>query len=82
MRARLVRIGNSKGVRIPKALIEQSGLKHDVDISLKGDTLVIRPVSHPRAGWAEAFQQMVRRGDDALLDDGVASRFDQTEWEW
>lgn len=68
MKTRLVQIGNSRGIRIPKTLIEQSGLKDDVEISLKGDALVIRPVSHPREGWAEAFKQMARRGDDSLLD--------------
>lgn len=82
MKTRLVRIGNSRGIRIPKTLIEQSGLKDDVEISVKGDAIVICPISHPREGWAEAFLQMSRRGDDTLLDAGVASQFDQTEWEW
>jgi len=82
MKTRLVRIGNSKGIRIPKALIEQSGLKDEVEITLKGDSLVIRPASNPRAGWAEAFDEMVRRGDDILLDGDVVNEFDETEWEW
>lgn len=82
MKTRLVRIGNSRGIRIPKTLIEQSGLTDDVEISLKGDALMIRPASHPRDGWAEAFKQMAHRGDDALLDANATSYFDENEWEW
>lgn len=82
MKTRLVRIGNSKGVRIPKALIDQSGLEDEVEITLKGNSLVIRPASNPRDGWAEAFEEMARRGDDTLLDDEVANEFDRTEWQW
>lgn len=73
MKTRLVRIGNSKGIRIPKALIDQSGLRDEVEITLKGNSLVIRPASNPREGWAEAFEEMARRGDDTLLDDEVAN---------
>jgi antitoxin MazE len=68
MKTGLVRIGNSKGLRIPKSLISQSGLQDEVEITLKGNSLIIRPASNPREGWAEAFEQMARRGDDALLD--------------
>lgn len=82
MKTRLVRIGNSKGIRIPKALIDQSGLQDEVEITLKGNSLVIRPASNPREGWAEAFEEMARRGDDTLLDDEVANEFDRTEWQW
>jgi antitoxin MazE len=84
MKARLVRIGNSQGVRIPKPLLEQTGLRDEVEIEVKDDHLVIRAVSHPRAGWAEAFQAMAEHGDDALLDGDTPSltRWDDEEWEW
>jgi antitoxin MazE len=82
VKTRLVRIGNSRGIRIPKALIEQSGLQDEVEIALKGNSLVIRAASHPREGWAEALEEMARRGDDALLDGELVDEFDQTEWEW
>jgi antitoxin MazE len=82
MKTRLVRIGNSKGIRIPKALIEQSGLQDEVEITLRGKSLVIRPASNPREGWAEAFEEMARRGDDVLLDGEVVNEFDEREWEW
>lgn len=84
MKTRLVRIGNSKGIRIPKLLIEQAGLGDEVEISVQDDSLIIRPARKPRDGWAAAFQQMARRGDDALLDDvaSTASTWDEGEWEW
>jgi len=84
MKTRIVRIGNSQGIRIPKAILEQTGLKGDVEISPEADSLVIRPVKKPRAGWAARFQEMARLGDDTLLDDIVPgmSSFDEDEWEW
>jgi antitoxin MazE len=84
MKARLVRIGNSQGVRIPKPLLEQTGLQDEVEIEVEGNRLVIFAHSHPRAGWDEAFQAMSRQGDDALLDEGVLlpTQWDEEEWEW
>ena len=82
MKTRLIRIGNSKGLRIPKPLIEQSGLRDDVEITIKGDSLVIRSAHKPREGWAEAFQEMAKHGDDALLDGEIATVWDDTEWGW
>jgi antitoxin MazE len=84
MKARIVRIGNSKGIRIPKPLIEQTGLKGDVEIEAQNGKLLIKPATKARAGWAESFKEMAKRGDDALiLDAGVAlTSFDEDEWEW
>jgi antitoxin MazE len=83
MKTRIVAIGNSRGIRIPKPLLEQTGLSGDVEISAEAGGLMIRPARRPRAGWAEAFREMARRGDDALLDDAPsASTFDEGEWEW
>jgi antitoxin MazE len=70
MKTRIIRIGNSQGIRIPKRLLEQTGLRGEVEISVLGNSLLIRPAGKPpRAGWAAAFREMARRGDDALLDD-------------
>ncbi len=83
MKARIVRIGNSQGIRIPKPLLDQTGLSGEVDITAQDDTLIIRPVARPRAGWADAFGEMARRGDDALLDDVAPSlsKWDEVGWE-
>lgn len=68
MKTRIIRIGKSHGIRIPKPLLEQIGLKGEVEISVRAERLVITPAAPPRAGWASAFREMARNGDDALLD--------------
>ena len=83
MKTRIVSIGNSQGIRIPKLLLEQTGLSGEVEISAEGRVLRIEPVKRPRANWAAAFQGMARLGDDGLLDDGPGtSAWDEDEWEW
>ncbi|MBI3355912.1 MAG: AbrB/MazE/SpoVT family DNA-binding domain-containing protein [Nitrospirae bacterium] len=84
MKARVVRIGNSKGIRIPKAVIEQCHLHGAVDLEVQQGQLVIRSTSRPRAGWGEAFEQMHRHGDDHLLDrePSASSTWDRKEWTW
>ncbi len=82
MKAHLVRIGNSRGVRLPKPLIEQAGLGDVVELVVNEGQIVISRASSRRAGWAEAAAQMVARGDDQLLDPPTSTRFDTEEWEW
>lgn len=83
MKTKLVRVGNSRGVRIPRPLLESAGLTDEVEMSVEGAALVIRSAApHPRAGWEEAFKQMHAAGDDELLDDYVATDFDENEWLW
>lgn len=82
MRARLVRIGNSRGVRIPKPLLDEAGLTDEVEIHLHDGVLTISAVREPRVGWAAAFAEMAAEGDDALLDEPEATEFDQDEWRW
>ena len=82
MKARIVRIGNSRGLRIPKPLFDQTGLGEEVEIVVQGNTLVISPAGRPRAGWAEALRAMVEHGDDELLDAPRATSWDKDQWQW
>jgi len=83
MRARIVQIGNSQGIRIPKPLLDQTGLKDEVDIEIEDGHLIISAASRPRLGWDEAFQAMSREGDDSLLNsEPLPTRWDEEEWEW
>jgi antitoxin MazE len=84
MKTRIVRIGISQGIRIPKAFLEETGLSGEVDISVQDGSLIIKRAHKPRAGWGTAFQKMAERGDDALLDEGAPTltRWDEDEWEW
>jgi antitoxin MazE len=84
IKSRIVKIGNSQGIRIPKLLLEQTSLEDEVELVLEEDQIIVRPVQHVRQGWEEAFKAMGERGDDELLDaDALApSSWDEEEWEW
>ena len=82
MKAKLIQIGNSKGVRLPKAVIEQCKLDEEVELEVRNDQVIIRSVAQPRAGWAESYQAMRERSDDVLLDGEVRTTWDDEEWEW
>ena len=82
MKVSVVQIGNSRGVRIPKAVLEQVGLRDEAEMEVRGSELVIRPADHPRAAWEAAFAKMAARGDDALLDAPTSTRWDESEWRW
>ena len=84
MKTRLAPIGNSQAIVIPKRILEQTGLRGEVEVSVKGNCLVIRPARKPRQGWAAALRKMAQRGEDALLDEATRSlsRWDETKWEW
>lgn len=82
MRARLVRIGNSRGVRLPKPVIEEAGLSEEVEIRVRAGTVVITSVAEPRAGWSDAARRLHESGEDRLIDQPTPTRFDEEEWEW
>ncbi len=82
MKTRLVRIGNSRGVRLPKAIIVQVGLTDQVELAVRDGAIVISSTTSARSGWADAARRMRQHDDDRLLDPPVPTRFDQEEWEW
>lgn len=82
IRTQIIKIGNSQGVRIPKLLLEQSGIHSEVEIELQGDYLTIRKASSLRVGWEQAFAAMAEKHEDILLDEDDASNWDQIEWQW
>lgn len=84
VRSRIIKIGNSQGIRIPKLLLEQANLVEEVELTLQDNGIVIRPAEQARAGWEEAFRLMADRGDDELLDGDAppTTRWDEEEWEW
>lgn len=84
MKAHIVKIGNSQGIRIPKPLIEQTGLSGEVEINVEDNRLIISTARPPRSNWAKAFKNMARMGDDALLDGDALpqTRWEKDDWEW
>jgi antitoxin MazE len=81
MKTRIVRIGNSHGVPIPKRMLVKAGLTQEVELHAEDGRIVIAPGSRPRAGWAEAAKLLHERGEDGLLET-PAPRFDRDKWEW
>lgn len=82
MKTELVRIGNSRGVRIPKLLIEQCGLGDTVELRVKDHCLVISPQHGFRQGWEEAFRAAGPVDDEILLEITEPNKFDREEWQW
>ncbi len=84
MKTALVQIGNSRGIRIPTAFLEQCQLQDVVELERHGDHLIIRPTTQPRSGWDDAFRDMRRHQDDTLPDEASrsATEWDTTQWEW
>jgi antitoxin MazE len=84
VRTRIIRIGNSRGLRLPKHVIEQVGLGNEVELDIQQDQIIIRPAPHPRADWDAQFRSMAENGDDQLLDEEAVSttEWDEAEWEW
>jgi len=80
MKTRLISIGNSRGVRLPKPLIEEAGLSDEVEIRVRAGAIVIAAAPQPRAGWAEAAQRLSTRGEEEVLE--APTHFDEEEWEW
>ena len=84
MRARIVKIGNSQGVRIPKPILEQTGIMEDVELEVEKNQITIRPVSSPRVGWDLAFKKMAENNDDELIDgtENISHSWDEEKWQW
>jgi antitoxin MazE len=82
MKARIVRVGNSRGVRLPKLLLDEAGLPEDVEIHAEPGRIIIESAARPRAGWADAARAMAERGEDGLIDEPTLTEFDIGEWTW
>jgi antitoxin MazE len=81
MRTHIIQIGNSKGVRIPHAMMSELGLEAEaeVDLSIDGKTLVISRARRPREDW-EA--RLAAAGPQTLLDPPTSTTFDERDWKW
>lgn len=83
MRARVIKIGNSQGLRIPKPILEQTGIMDDVEIEVDKNQIIIRPIKNVRDGWDAAFKIMSEKGDDEpILGEDISHSWDDEEWQW
>ena len=82
MKAKLVQIGNSRGVRLPKPMIEKARLRDDVDIHVIEGSIIITSNLNPRNSWADSAKRLHDQNGDVLLDQANSTAFDETEWKW
>ena len=84
IKTRIIKIGNSHGIRIPKPLMEQAGLVDEVELEARANQLIVRPVRAARQGWDAQFQAMARAGDDRLLERKIpnSAPWPTEGWEW
>lgn len=83
MKSDLQRIGNSKGIVIPKAILDRCGFDRQVDLRVEGNKLILTPARSPREGWSKAFERSAKAAsDDELLPDHLSEQWDSEEWTW
>ncbi len=81
MLSKVIKVGNSKGIRIPSVFLKKCNIEDQVDIEVKGNTIIIKPFQNPRVGWDEAMKIMHNNGDDNLImDSNIDAEMD--DWEW
>ena len=81
MKASIIQIGNSQGLRIPKPILRQCGFNGEVELEVHNKELIIKSASHSRQNWGKAFKTMAKNEDDQLLT-FAQNQWDEEEWEW
>jgi antitoxin MazE len=82
IRSKVIKIGNSRGIRIPRTVLEQAGLTNEVEMTVEGNKLIIQASDHPRQGWEERFADMAEEHDDKMLDETSLTQWDNEDWTW
>ena len=81
IKTKLIQIGNSKGIRIPKHILKRLNIQNKIELIIDDETkqIHIKSLISPRQNWEEEFQKMHKNGDDGLL---IVDLLDLEEWEW
>lgn len=82
MKAQIIQIGNSQGIRIPKMMLEDSGISGEVEILTVPEGILIRRLRKPREDWEARFRQIAETDDDSADDFAPADEFDRRDWQW
>lgn len=80
MELSIIKIGNSKGLRLSKTLLEKYNIKDKVELILENGFMILKPISKPRKGWDKAFKEMQKNGEDHLLFNDVFNDENFEEW--
>ncbi len=81
MKVNIVSIGNSKGIRIPKAILEQCHFSKDAELEVQDDEIILKPLKKPREGWDKAFRLMHERKEDSLIIPDAVD-IEMKDWKW
>ena len=81
MKASIIKIGNSHGVRIPKPILDQCGFTKEVELEVHNQELIIKSPKQPRKNWADSFQRMAQNGDDKSIE-AIETNWEREKWEW
>ncbi|HLP45664.1 MAG TPA: AbrB/MazE/SpoVT family DNA-binding domain-containing protein [Candidatus Kapabacteria bacterium] len=81
---KLVQIGNSQGIRLPKTIIDQFNFNDSIEAVIKREGLLLRKKTKPRAGWKAQILKEIKKGGclEMLIPDNVQNEFDESEWQW
>lgn len=82
MKAQIIQIGNSQGIRIPKMMLEETRLSGEVELEVHADGLLIRSVQKPRGNWDPVFKSLADTDDDQPISPVPATAFESKEWKW
>lgn len=81
MKAQIIQIGNSQGIRIPKAVLEETKISGEVDLEVTPEGILIRNIKKPRGDWDAAFKSLTDKDDDIAVDPS-GTGFEKKEWQW
>ncbi len=81
MKMDIIKIGNSKGIRLPQAVLKQCGIDSKVELEVKDNYIILKPVKNPRQGWAASFKLMRKNNDDVLLISEEIDHDTLEEWD-
>lgn len=82
MKAQIIQIGNSQGIRIPKTLLEETKITGEVELEAHTEGILIRNINKPRSDWDARFLAASESDDDQTLDANQGSKFEKQEWQW
>ena len=80
METSIIKIGNSKGLRLSKTILEKYNIKDKVELILEKDQIILKPIARPRENWEKKFKEMNESGDDRLLMDDMFEDENPEEW--
>ena len=82
MKAQIIQIGNSQGIRIPKALLLKTKISGDIELEVHPEGILIKNVNRPRSDWDERFRLAVEQYDELSNGERIPNSFEKKEWQW